>query len=468
MSLAGVEDLEAAEAFGDLVEALGVVEHQAGALVGGDAAREAEGEDGLVEDLAGALLDDFHQTALAQPVGVGDTRGLDAVDGTEVLVIVAPARDFLVEDFLERLSRPGGGVHAIGYRFDLVVGEHLFRHLAVLHGDAVDPAREAQGDVGHVEQAIMNAAEALERLCALLAEHGVHLVQAELVVAGGNRGVGGEDALPGDGEAVVFCGFAERGAGFEAAFYLILQETESEQGGVAFVHVVDSRQAAHLVQQLHAGEAEDGLLAKAIVGVAAIKMVGKMAVPGVVAFDVGVKQEDRNDVAMDANDVEAPGADFDLAVLHGEGDGFAGGGELVLWGPGDVGFGLLALGVKVLAEVAAAMGERDGDHGGAGVGGGAQGVAGEHAETARVGGEFGRKGDFHRKVGDGPGGEVEGSGGGLDAIGHGLGIFPRVPDVRDGPRTSKPGFKVSGGHGGGDGLFGGVRFRVRGICGIAG
>ncbi len=46
-------------------------------------------------------------------------------------------------------------------------------------------------------------------------------------------------------------------------------------------------------------------------------MVGEAAVPGVVAFDVGVEEEDGDDVAGDADDVEAPGADKYLTALHG-------------------------------------------------------------------------------------------------------------------------------------------------------
>ena len=41
--------------------------------------------------------------------------------------------------------------------------------------------------------------------------------------------------------------------------------------------------------------------------------------------------------------------------------------------------------VEVLAEVSAAMDQGDGDHGRGGVGCGAQGVAGQHAQAARVG-----------------------------------------------------------------------------------
>ena len=61
---------------------------------------------------------------------------------------------------------------------------------------------------------------------------------------------------------------------------------------------------------------------------------------------------------------------------------------------------------EVLAEVAAAMDERDGDHGGGGVGGGAEGVAGEHAQATGVGGQGWGESDLHGEVGDGAGGKI--------------------------------------------------------------
>ena len=64
------------------------------------------------------------------------------------------------------------------------------------------------------------------------------------------------------------------------------------------------------------------------------------------------------------------------------------------------------IGSRCLTEVSAAMGERDGDHGRAGVGGGAKGVSGEHAETTRVGGKGWRESDLHGEVCDGASGKV--------------------------------------------------------------
>ena len=129
-------------------------------------------------------------------------------------------------------------------------------------------------------------------------------------------------------------------------------------------------------------------------------MIGEAAVPGVVAFDIGVEQEDGDDVTGDTNDIEAPGADEDLTALHGEGDELVGAGKCCLGRPGNVGFGLLADVGELLAEVTAAMNERDGNHRGGGICRGTKRVAGQHAETTGVGGQRRGECNLHGKVSD--------------------------------------------------------------------
>jgi hypothetical protein len=123
-----------------------------------------------------------------------------------------PVGDLVVKELLEVRREPGGGVDAVGDGVDMHLREHGLRDLAVLHGHAVDVAREAQRQIGHVEQVVMQAAEALDDRGALMAEHLQHLVQAELVMAGGHGSVRGEDALLGDGVGVSSVA-AESGAG---------------------------------------------------------------------------------------------------------------------------------------------------------------------------------------------------------------------------------------------------------------
>ncbi len=243
MGLASVENLEAADFFGDRDQAGRVVQEQAGPLVGGDAAGKAERKDVGVEVVAGALGDSAEEAKLAFVVGRGDTCRIDTVNGPKVLVVGAPVRDLAVEEFLELRGEPGGGVDAVGDGVHLVVGEHLLRDLAVLHGDAVDEAREAQGDVGHVHQAIVQTTKLVDGGGAVVAEDLVHLVDAELVVTGGNGSVSGEDALLADEVDVGFGRLLERFAG-----EVVFEQADGEESGVALVHVVDLRLAGEGVE----------------------------------------------------------------------------------------------------------------------------------------------------------------------------------------------------------------------------
>ncbi len=172
--------------------------------------------------------------------------------------------------------------------------------------------------------------------------------------------MGGEDALAADGFDVGLGGVAQW-----RAVHARFEQPEGEQRGVALIHVVDLGLAAEGVEQRRCRRDEDGLLAKAVVGVAAVEMVGEVAVPGIVAVDVGVEQKDGDDVAGDAGDVKAPGAEQHSPALHIDGDDLIGRGKDRLRRPGHVGLGLLALKIEVLLEVAAAMDERDGNHGAA-------------------------------------------------------------------------------------------------------
>ena len=66
---------------------------------------------------------------------------------------------------------------SVGDGVDLVLGEHDLGDLAVLHGDAVDVAGEAEGEVGHVHEAIVETAGGFDGGSAVVAENLVHLVE---------------------------------------------------------------------------------------------------------------------------------------------------------------------------------------------------------------------------------------------------------------------------------------------------
>ena len=227
----------------------------------------------------------------------------------------------------------------------------------------------------------MQRAETLDAGGTLVAEDGVHLIHAELVMARGYRGVRREDAGLSNGLRIRLRCVA-KGSTVQPG----LEQADGQQGGVALVHVADLRLTAKRVQQMNATKTEDGLLAEPVVRVAAVEVVGESAIVGVVALDVGVQQEDGDDMAGTADDIKSPGANGDFAALHLDADRSTRFWEHDLRRPEDVGLSLLARGVEVLLEITVAMHERDCDQGSAGVGCRTQRIAGEHAETARVGG----------------------------------------------------------------------------------
>ena len=96
---------------------------------------------------------------------------------------------------------------------------------------------------------------------------------------------------------------------------------------MALVHVVNVGATSERVQKMDAAETEHGLLTEAVEGVAAVEVVGEGAVPGVVAFDVGVEEEDGDDVAGDADGVKAPGTDLDVPAVHEDVDRLSGAGK---------------------------------------------------------------------------------------------------------------------------------------------
>ena len=84
---------------------------------------------------------------------------------------------------------------------------------------------------------------------------------------------------------------------------------EAEEPGVALVAVEHLRVDPEGAQRPDAADAEDDLLAQAVVRVAAVEPVGDGDAVGGVAFDVGVEQE-QGDLA----DVGPPDPDGDLVA----------------------------------------------------------------------------------------------------------------------------------------------------------
>jgi len=109
---------------------------------------------------------------------------------------------------------------------------------------------------------------------AVAAEDANSLLGGEAIVACGNRRVRGEDALAAHLFYVGLGGCAEG-----SAAQLALKQRQSQQSRVALVHVVDVYFVAERVRHAHAAHAQHNLLLQAIVGVAAVEMIGEAAIP---------------------------------------------------------------------------------------------------------------------------------------------------------------------------------------------
>jgi len=103
----------------------------------------------------------------------------------------------------------------------------------MMHRHAVDIVRESEGDVSHVEAPVDGSAS-MEQFQVGVAQYLSHQLAVELIVAGRNRRMGGEDAVCAD-SLNVLVGWAGSLSGVQ----LPLEQAEGQQRGMALVHVVD-------------------------------------------------------------------------------------------------------------------------------------------------------------------------------------------------------------------------------------
>jgi hypothetical protein len=196
----------------------------------------------------------------------------------------------------------------------------------------------------------METAEALNRLAACGTQHGVHLVDAELVVAGRHWRMCREYAGLCNGIHVGLRRLLQR-----RGLQPLLQQADAKQRRMALIHVVDLGVHPERPEHRNARQAEYGLLTQAIVSVSAVQVIGEAAVVRIIALEVGVEQEHWNDVPGHADHIEAPRAHSHFAALHLDADDLACAGQRRLRCPRHVRLGLLANGIQVLTEVSAAM-----------------------------------------------------------------------------------------------------------------
>ena len=307
--------------------------------------------------------------------------------------LVPLGQDVTREEIVHLRRHPGQRVDAVGDRRDRrlllrhvrpQVGEHVAAHLTVQLRHGVRPAREPQSHDGHVEALVGRVAgpmperhQLVDRDAALLrprAEVLVDELPRKAVDAGGHRRVGGEDVAG-----------PHRFDGLRVAQPVVHDRLpdafEAEEAGVALVGVEHLRLDAERLQRADAADAEQDLLAQAVLDVAAVETVGHLTQVVRVLLHVRVEEIQRHptDVGAPHRRAQRQARDVDLdphAVDGGQGHRVG----------VEIGVALLLPTVdrQLLAEVTVAVEQADADERNAEIRCGLEMVAGEHAEAARV------------------------------------------------------------------------------------
>jgi hypothetical protein len=289
-------------------------------------------------------------------------------------------------------------VDPIGDRIDGVGREHLPRHFTVSHRDAVDIAREPEGEQSHVQAGLVARPELLQQRDPGLAEKRAGDVERKPIVARRYRRMGREDALAAHGVHIRI-GQIPRAAVTELA----LEQRNGQQRCVAFIDVMEQPPRAPVAkraQHLRAANAEDDLLAESVGCVAPIQRVGDAAICFGVLGERRIEQVHGDLIAVDPANPVHPGANLDLAALdldrHDPIDWL----QALLRMPDGIALGLVAGRVEVLVEVSFPVDERDRNHRHAKVRRRPQRVTRQDTKATAVGGDRLLKADLHREIRD--------------------------------------------------------------------
>ena len=134
-------------------------------------------------------------------------------------------------------------------------------------------------------------------------------------MAGWNRGVGGKHTLVGDlaniDSAEIIGMVAKMLAG-------MVEQLQSQQTRMTFIHVVLFDRKVHRLQNPGAADPEDNFLLEAQSVITAIKVIREMAILIIVAGNVGVEKQHRNFTTGRALNPVEPGLDLDIALFNAD------------------------------------------------------------------------------------------------------------------------------------------------------
>ena len=420
----------------NLVQTVQVAEQQRSALIRGKTTGEADGKDIVAErfhngdDLGravmvgqGLVLETLPQEGdelfLQQLLDSPDILVRDTVDAFEAGFIVVMGGESRAEhlgvDGLPLRSAPSGIVHTVGHITHeeflrqitrIHVREDILRNLAVQHGNTVHILRDVGGQVAHgeflvaVQRIVLTQGheglpvnlQTIRIMADILAQHTL----VEGIVTGGNRCMGGEQRTG----LHHFQGLAE----VQVVFLDVLTQTlQADESGMAFVAVVHLGIQTQLAEGADTAHTQQEFLLETVLPVAAIEVIGNLAVFLTVGLIVGVHQ-----VKVGAAHFHLPQAGGKAAAgeSHRSGDPFT---VLVQHGNrrdlgevlGIIIGHLITLGADDLVEITITVQQTHRHQVGVHVGGFLQIVTGQDTQTAAVNLQGSIQTVFHAEIGDG-------------------------------------------------------------------
>ncbi len=150
----------------------------------------------------------------------------------------------------------------------------------------------------------------------------------------------------------------------------------------------------------HTAHAQHDLLLQAVVGVAAVEMVGQATIPARVFLQIGVEKVDGHHVPGASFKVVAPGAHGDDPLFHRYGDPRRFFDAEIGWIPRLDDFALNSSLVDVLLEISLAVQKRESGKWNAEVSRGTQRVSRQDAKPPGIGRHQRMNGNFHGEISD--------------------------------------------------------------------
>jgi hypothetical protein len=231
---------------------------------------------------------------------------------------------------------------------------------------------EIQSQIRHIQQ--ITAAKDIAHLVNLSAtENTIHKIQGKLILTRRHRRVACKDAF------FSHCLYVGEDNGLPATVLsLLIQQLDRKQTGVPFVHMEPpDLVVAQGAEHLHPADTKNHFLAKPVVLIAAVKIVGQGSVRFGIFRQVGIQEINRHVKLTRTLNFVSPGSKLDSTTFYVDCSALRHLYEKVFDDPVHRLLNLPPTGIEALVKIASTMQERHPDHRDFEIGSSANGVTGK-------------------------------------------------------------------------------------------